>query len=287
MVLILDGKKIRSEIALKLKEIVHDKVRQGFNKPCLAIIQVGNNRESESYIINKKKFAEKIGAQVLHIHLPEDISQEEVLREIQSVNEDESIHGMLVQLPLPQQLHKEQLIEAIKPSKDIDGLCAVNVKGLWTNNKDTILPATTRGILTMLSYYKISTEGKNVVIIGRSSLVGKPTALALLNANATVTVCHSGTINLEYITLEADIIITAIGRPRFITELHVKPHQVVIDVGTTIEEVPAKKLVGDVNFDEVSHIVGAISPVPGGVGPMTVASLFENLVDAYLKKLVI
>ena len=287
MVLILDGKKIQREIQTRLKQTIHEKAEQGFSKPCLAIIQIGNNKESEFYIVNKKKFAEAIGAQVLHIHLPEQISEEEVLKEITNVNSDDSVHGIILQLPLPKQLHKESLLEAINPKKDVDGLTSTNIKGLWINDKDSIIPATTRGIISMLEYHNIQIEGKNVVVIGRSTLVGKPTAMALLNKNATVTICHSGTVNLEYITLEADIIISAIGRPRFITELHVKPHQTIIDVGTTVEEIQTKKLVGDVNFNEVSKIVGAISPVPGGVGPMTVTSLFENLVDAYLRNLMI
>jgi methylenetetrahydrofolate dehydrogenase (NADP+)/methenyltetrahydrofolate cyclohydrolase len=287
MVLILDGKKVQHEAQIRLKQVIREKKEQGFNKPCLAIIQIGNNKESEFYIVNKKKFAESISAHVLHIHLPEQISEEEVLKEINNVNSDDSVHGIILQLPLPKQLNKELLLESIDSTKDVDGLHSVNIKGLWVNSKNSIMPATTRGIISILEYYKIPIEGKNVVVIGRSTLVGKPTAIALLNKNATVTICHSGTVNIEYITLEADIIISAVGRPRFITESHVKPHQTIIDVGTTVEEISTKKLVGDVNFEEVSKIVGAISPVPGGVGPMTVTSLFENLIDAYLRKLMI
>lgn len=287
MALILDGKKVRDEIAHTLKGKIAEKTKEGFVKPCLAIIQIGNNKESEAYIHNKKVFGAKVGAEVIHVHLPEIVTEDEVRKEIQSLNDDDSVHGIIIQLPLPKHIHKENLIESVMPKKDVDGLCAVNVKGLWIHNKDTVIPATTRGVFTLLAHYGIEIAGKHVVVIGRSTLVGKPTALTFLNNNATVTVCHSETKNLEYHTLEADIIVTAVGRPRLLTELHVKPHQVIIDVGITIEDIPERRSVGDVAYEEVSKIVYALSPVPGGVGPMTVASLFENLFDAYLKKLVI
>jgi methylenetetrahydrofolate dehydrogenase (NADP+)/methenyltetrahydrofolate cyclohydrolase len=285
MVLILDGKKIRDQIADKLKKVVHTRVKEGFVRPSLAIIQVGNNKESEAYIRNKKKFGERIGAEVIHVHLPEESTEESVLGELQNLNQDENIHGIIIQLPLPKGLDKNKLIETIDPKKDVDGLCSKNVKGLWTNQTDTMIPATTRGILTILEHYQISVAGKNIVIVGRSSLVGRPTAVALLNRDATVTICHSLTKDLEYHTLEADIIISAAGRPRLITEAHVKPHHIIIDVGITVEEIPERVSHGDVDFVPVSSIVDAISPVPGGVGPMTVASLFENLIDAYNEKI--
>lgn len=287
MALILDGKKIRDQIADRLKDFVHNKVKDGFVRPSLAIIQVGNNKESEAYIRNKKKFGERVGAEVIHVHLPDSTSEENILAEIKSLNEDDNVHGIIIQLPLPRGLDKNKLIELINPQKDVDGLCAHNIKGLWTNSSETIIPATTRGILTMLDHYKIEVSGKNIVVIGRSALVGRPTATALLNKDATVTLCHSFTKDLEYHTLDADIIISAAGRPRLITESHVKPHHVIIDVGITIEEIPEVRAHGDVDFDSVSLIVDAISPVPGGVGPMTVASLFENLIDSYKKKLVL
>jgi len=287
MALILDGRKVGEGIAAGLHAEFAEKAAAGFIVPCLAIVQIGNNKESEAYIRNKKKFGDRVGASVMHVHLPEEITEAEALREISALNADESVHGIIVQLPLPKHLHKERLIEAVSWGKDVDGLGAMNVKGLWINNAHTFMPATTRGILAMLRYYNIEIAGKSVVIVGRSALVGKPTAMAFINASATVTVCHSETKDLEYHTLEADIIVAAVGRPRLITRAHVKPHQVVIDVGTTVEEIPERRFSGDVDFDEVSKIVDAISPVPGGVGPLTVASLFLNLRDAYLRKLVI
>lgn len=283
MALILDGKKIRDEIADNLKHQISEKVKEGFVRPSLAIIQVGNIKESEAYIKNKKKFGERVGAEVIHIHLADNVEEDDVLAEIKNLNDDEAVHGVIVQIPLPKHLNKNKLIEAILPRKDVDGMCATNIKGLWIDSKETIMPATTRGILTMLDKNDIEISGKNVVIIGRSVLVGRPTALAMINRNATVTLCHTFTKNLEFHTLDADIIVSAVGRPRLITEFHVKPHQVIVDVGITIEDTPETRSVGDVDFENVEPLVDAISPVPGGVGPMTVASLFENLFDAYKK----
>lgn len=281
--LLLDGKKVRNEIAAELKEKIHEKVSSGFVCPKAAIIQVGLNKESAIYVENKKKFGEKIGAEVLHVHLPYEVTQEELISEIQALNMDNSVHGVIVQMPLPKHINREVCIEAISPEKDIDGLHSKNIKALWVHDSTGIIPATTRGIITLLEKYEIDIEGKNVVIVGRSSLVGKPTALAFLNKNATVTMCHSKTRNLEYYTTPADILIAAAGVPRLIRSQHVRPGQAVIDVGITIEENPTRKTVGDVLYDDVHNIVQAISPVPGGVGPMTVASLFLNLYDSYTK----
>lgn len=283
--LILNGKKVRDEIAAALKEAISKKIADGYVRPHAAILQVGDNKESELFIRNKKKFGEKIGAEVTHVHLPYNVTQEEVLKEIQNLNNDESVHGIIVQMPLPKQIDREVCIEAIIPEKDIDGLHSKNVKGLWVNSHDTIIPATTRGILTLLAKNDVTLEGKHVVIVGRSSLVGKPSAIAFTNKNATVTLCHSKTPNLRFHTAPADIIIAAAGIPRLITTDHVRPGQVIIDVGITIEEIPEKRAVGDADFEAIKDIVHSISPVPGGVGPMTVASLFENLYGAYLKKI--
>ncbi len=283
MALILDGKKIRDEIALDLKERIAIRLEDGFIRPSLAIIQIGDNKESEAYIRNKKRFGAKIGAEVTHIHLPESISEIELLKEIHDLNLNDAVHGILLQLPVPKHIHKERAIQAISPKKDADGLNAFNVKGLWINDREAVLPATTRGVMTMLKHYGIDPAGKHAVVIGRSALVGRPTAMALLNHDATVTICHSGTPNLEKHTLEADIIVTAVGRPRLLTEYHVRPGQVIIDVGITMEDLPERRSSGDADFDSVSKIVAAISPVPGGAGPLTVASLFQNLFEAYQK----
>jgi methylenetetrahydrofolate dehydrogenase (NADP+)/methenyltetrahydrofolate cyclohydrolase len=286
MALILDGKKIHSQVLEDLKSKIAIHLADGFVRPTLAIVQVGNNKESTSYIHHKKKFGEKIGAEVVHIHLQDTVSEADVLSEIQNLNTDESVHGIIVQLPLPKHIDREILIKNINSEKDVDGLSPLNVMGLWVNDSNTVLPATTRGILTMLEYYNIEVKGKKVVMVGRSTLVGKPTALALLNKGATVTVCHSHTEKLRDHTLEADIIISAVGIPRLISEDCVHSGQVVIDVGITfLKDETVQTLKGDVDFDSVSKIVSAISPVPGGVGPLTVCSLFQNLYDAYKKKL--
>lgn len=285
MALILDGKKISREISEDLRTRIALKIADGYTKPCLAIVQVGNNKESTNYIAHKKKFGHDIGVEVLHVHLPDTILNEEIIKEIQSLNTDESVHGIIVQLPLPEGIDQDKIIEAVAPEKDVDGLTAKNIHALWVNDHSAILPATTRAILTLFSTYDIEVSGKDVVVIGRSTLVGKPTAMALTNRGATVTICHSRTAKLEYHTLEADIIISAVGSPRLIGSHSVRPHQVVIDVGTTfIQDEAVQKLKGDVDFDAVSPIVAAISPVPGGVGPLTVSSLFQNLYDAYDKK---
>lgn len=286
MSLILDGKKINNEIKQDLSTKIAIKIADGFSRPCLAIIQIGNTKESTKYIEHKKKFGHAIGVEVLHIHLPDTSSDEIVLNEVQALNTDESVHGIIIQLPLPKYINRDVIVEAVAPEKDVDGLTSENIRGLWTNDRGYILPATARAILTMLEYYDIQVGGKKVVVIGRSTLVGKPIAMALINKGATVTVCHSGTIKLSDHTLEADIIISAVGFPRLINENFVRPHQVVIDVGTTfIKDEEVEKITGDVDHKAVSEIVSAISPVPGGVGPLTVSSLFQNVYDAYLKKI--
>lgn len=286
MPLILDGKKINKEIKQDLTTRIAISIADGFVKPCLAIVQIGNIKESIKYIEHKKKFGHAIGMEVIHIHLPDTSTTCDVLAEINSLNTDENVHGIIVQLPLPKHIDRDTIVEAVSYLKDVDGLSSQNIRGLWTNDKGYILPATARAILTMVDYYNIDVSGKRVVVIGRSTLVGKPTALALMNRGATVTVCHSGTLKLSDHTLEADIIISAVGIPRLITRHFVRPHQIVIDVGTTfIKDEEVDKIHGDVDFDDVSDIVSAISPVPGGVGPLTVSSLFQNVYDAYLKKL--
>lgn len=274
MAKLLDGKIVRDKIADDLKS----KIQNLLPAPRLVIIQVGDNPESNTYIAQKIKFGEKIGANIKHLKLPEDISEKTLNFQLSTFNSERSIHGIILQLPIPENLNKDQIIEAISPAKDVDGLHSVNFKKLMENDPTGLVPATTKGILTLLNHYQISPAGKHVVVVGRSSLVGKPTALAFLNLDATVTVCHSKTNHLALITKHSDILISAVGKPGLITKNHVKKGQIIVDVGTTVVD---GKLKGDVNFDEVEKIVDWISPVPGGIGPMTVASLFENLLQAY------
>lgn len=284
MAQILDGKVVRDKIAQDLKAEI-SKLDQ---KPKLVIFQVGDIPESNAYIAQKVKFGEKIGALVNHIKLPKNIPQDKLISDIRNLNSDSSVHGTIVQLPIPQSLNKDEIIEAIDPKKDVDGQTSINIKLLFEDSHEGYTPATTKGILSLLNYYKINPEGKHVVVIGRSSLVGKPTALAFLNRDATVTVCHKKTKNLASITKTADILVVAAGKAKLITGDQVTKDQVVIDVGINViegkkleNEIPSRTLIGDVDFENVSKIVAAISPVPGGAGPMTVASLFENLVEAY------
>ncbi len=282
--ILLDGKKVRDDIAKTLRE----KIEAFSSRPKLCIVQVGENEESATYIRQKKTFGETIGAIVEHRKLPAGVTEKDLLEVIAKLNADASVHGIIVQIPIPEHISEDAVVDAIAPEKDVDGLGGVNVKRLWENKKNGFMPATTKGIMSLLSAYEIPVAGKHVVVVGRSSLVGKPTALAFLNADATVTIAHRSTVNLSDITRSADILVVAAGRPHFIQRDDVREGQVVIDVGITAitgekldEEVVERTVTGDVHFDDVKDIVGAMSPVPGGVGPMTVASLFQNLVSAY------
>lgn len=286
--LILDGKKVRDEIKARLKKEI-DSRGEASPKPTLAILQVGENPESTRYIEQKKIFGAEIGAVVSHIKFPEDVTQVEIIEKIKTLNADAATHGIIVQIPIPKHLDKDTIIDTIDPRKDVDGLTAANVKKLWANDESGLIPATALGVVTLLDFYRITLARRRVAVVGRSELVGKPLFLALTNRDATVTLCHSKTENLAEITKQADIIVVATGKPHFITKDYVSPNQVVVDVGINLitgtkfeEEIPDKKLVGDVHFEEVKDIVSAISPVPGGVGPLTVASLFENLLKSFI-----
>jgi methylenetetrahydrofolate dehydrogenase (NADP+)/methenyltetrahydrofolate cyclohydrolase len=276
MAKILDGKIVRDEIQTRLKKtIIGLKI-----KPVLAIIQIGNDNRSTAYIEQKKKFALAIGAEIRHGIFPEHATQKEVISKIEELNNDKNIHGILAQMPFPDHFNKNVVIDSIDHGKDVDGLTAVNIKKLWQSKSsfsEGFVPATAQAVLTLLDYYKIKVSGKKVVIVGRSELVGKPLAIALINRNATVTVCHSKTLNLREETKKAHILIVAIGSPHFINQYFVSQGQAVIDVGINLVN---GALYGDVHFEKIRSIVSSVSPVPGGVGPLTVASLFENLVKA-------
>lgn len=255
--------------------------------PELAIIQVGDRPDSAAYIKAKILFAEKVGVIAHHIHLPDSSAQDDVISEIKKCNENQLIKGIIVQLPLPSRLDRDAIINAILPRKDIDGQTAFNVQCLHEGRPDAIVPATARGIKELLSYNKIDIKNKKVTVIGRSALVGTPVAQVFAHDGAAVTVAHSKTLDLTKETVPADVIIVAVGKPRLISAEHVRSGQVIVDVGITREgEVGLDykaKLVGDVDFEAVSKAIGptgAITPVPGGVGPMTVLGLFENLLDA-------
>ncbi len=271
--MILSGNTIKEELLPKLKE---EFGKLSFVSQ-LVIIQIGQNSASSVYINQKKKMGELLGVKVLDVLLHSEITEEEVLEVIENFNNDEETFGIIVQLPIPESLDKRKILDSIKPEKDIDGLGSLQSGFLVTKNKKAFIPATTKGVLTILDYYKIETKGKNVVVVGRSNLVGLPTAISLINKDATVTVCHSYTQNLEEITKKADILIVACGKPKFINKDFVNSNQTIIDIGIHRLE---DGLCGDVNFEEVKGLVSNITPVPGGVGPLTVISLFENLLDA-------
>jgi len=272
MAIILDGKMLRDKIFESLKAKL-DKMQQ---KPTLAVILVGENPASQIYVRNKKKTAEKLGINSLSIEYPSDISEKELLNKIKELNSDEKVTAILVQLPLPAHINKNRIIDAILPQKDVDGLTPYNLGKLFSGEEPYVYPCTPKGILLLLDEYNIKLEGKNIVVVGRSNLVGKPVAQMLLKRNATVTMCHSHTQNLSEITKTADIIVSAVGK-KVIGEKMLKSDCVVIDVGIFRDE--NGKISGDVDFENVSKTAAYISPVPGGVGPMTIASLMLNTVE--------
>lgn len=270
---ILDGKKIKQEKIEELKKEISTLKR----KPGLAVIQVGDNPASNVYVSNKEKTGLELGCNFEHIKFPEDVQEDLILATIDRLNDDMSIDGIIVQLPLPEHLNKEKIQNRVCHKKDVDGLTDINA-GLLMHNKDCLVPCTPNGILEILKYYDISVSGKNVVIVGRSELVGRPMFSLMLNNNATVTICHSYTSNLKDITKTADILIVAVGKKHMITSSMVKEGAVVIDVGINRAD---GKIYGDVNYEEVKDICSYITPVPGGVGQMTVLSIYQNLLKAY------
>lgn len=272
---IIDGKKTAQKIRSELKlEIQNLKI-----KPELRVILVGNNPASQIYVKNKEKYASEVGIKSETIRLPEDITEEKLLKQIKKLNKDKHINGILVQLPLPSHINEFSVINAITPEKDVDGFTIYN-KGLLSIGKPALTPCTPLGIIELLKQYKIKIASKNAVVIGRSNIVGKPMAQLLLNEDATVTICHSKTKNLAEITSNADILISAVGKPKFIGKKYVKKDATVIDVAMN-RDTKNNRWVGDVDFDNVSKVAKFITPVPGGVGPMTIAMLLKNTVQAY------
>lgn len=276
MAKIIDGKHISQEIKDELKQEVAALKASG-RECALAVIQVGNDPASSVYVRNKKKACEYIGIRSLSYELDENTSEEELLALIDKLNADSSVHGILCQLPLPKHMDEDKVIKRISPKKDVDGFHPQNVGALVIGQKGFV-SCTPAGIIQLLKRSNIQMEGKHCVVIGRSNIVGKPMALLMLRENATVTICHSRTRNLKELCKEADILIVAIGKPQFITADYVKEGAVVIDVGIHRDE--NNKLCGDVKYDEVEPVASAITPVPGGVGPMTIAMLMHNCVEA-------
>lgn len=274
---IINGKivseKIRAELA---DEVALLKEKYGIT-PGLAVVIVGENPASLVYVRNKKRACEQVGINSYEIALPATISEEELIARISDLNVDPKIHGILVQLPLPEHISSESVINAVDPMKDVDAFHPFNVGKILIGSY-SFLPCTPAGIIDLLDHYQISVSGKKCVVLGRSNIVGKPMAHLLLERNGTVTVCHSRTQNLAEETRDADILVVAIGKPQFLTSEMVKSGAVVIDVG--INRLDDGKLVGDVDFDDVSSVASYITPVPGGVGPMTICSLLKNTIKA-------
>lgn len=275
MAQLIDGKLISTQIKDELKAEVAVLKEKGIT-PCLAVIQVGNDPASSVYVNNKKKACAYIGIESLSYELEEQISQEELLTIIDELNHNEMVNGILVQLPLPRHIDENTVIHAIAPEKDVDGFHPETVGNMCIGSKG-FLPCTPAGVIQLLKRSNIEIEGKECVVIGRSNIVGKPMAMLLLRENGTVTITHSRTKDLKEITKRADILVAAIGKPKFVTAEYVKEGAVVIDVGIHRNE--NNKLCGDVDFDDVIEKVSAITPVPGGVGPMTIAMLMNNCVE--------
>lgn len=275
MTQIIDGKQIAKEIKDKLKEEVSALNEKGIHI-CLAVIQVGCDAASSVYVNNKKKACAYVGIESVSYELDEDTTEEELVKLIETLNQTEKVHGILVQLPLPKQIDEDRIIRTISPDKDVDGFHPVSVGRLWLGEKGFV-SCTPAGIIQLLKYSGIEIAGKECVVVGRSNIVGKPMAALLLRENGTVTVAHSKTENLKEVTRRADILIAAVGRPKMITAEYIKEGAVVIDVG--IHRDANNHLCGDVDFEDVYSKVSAITPVPGGVGPMTIAMLMDNCVQ--------
>ena len=279
MPLILNG----TLAARALTEDLRTRMKVFSVPPKLSIIQVGALPQSTLYVEKKKQCGKDVGIDVEHIQLSDRVSFEEIERIVLSRNNDVSVSGIIVQLPLPDHLEKQRVIDCVSPEKDVDGLTTVNKQKMEEGKDDAFSPATARGIMSLLSFYKVPIQGKSVVVLGRSDLVGKPTAFLFKRMGAEVSVCHSKTTNTKELTQKADIVVSAIGKPHFLDVTYFGKNQIVVDVGINqltaelASTYPQKKIVGDVDFDAVAPHVTAISPVPGGVGPMTVISLMENV----------
>ena len=281
---IIDGKAIAQNVRKEVAEQVKELNAKGIS-PCLAVILVGNNPASVSYVTGKQKALAEAGMTDKSVHLPEDTSEEELIELIERLNKDNTVNGILVQLPLPKHINEDRVITAITPEKDVDGFHPVNVGNLMIGRK-AFLPCTPHGVIVLLEKMNIETSGKHCVIIGRSNIVVKPLAILMSSkkVNSTVTICHTGTKDIESIVKQADIIVAAAGHPMTVTKQMVKPGAVVIDVGVNRIPDSTKKsgfrLTGDVDFEAVSEIASYITPVPGGVGPMTIAMLMVNTLEA-------
>ena len=284
---IIDGKALSLSLKEEMKGRISELGQKYGRVPCLAVIIVGDNPASRSYVKGKIKAAEFTGMDSSLIELPEDVSEEKLLEVISGLNADSGVDGILVQLPLPGHIDEDRVIDAIAIEKDVDGFHPGNISKLWLG-RPCIVPCTPKGIIRMIESTGVSVAGKKAVVVGRSNIVGKPVAKLLLDRNATVTIAHSRTADLPAVTREADILVAAVGRPEMIKAEMIKEGAVVIDVGinripcTKEDGTPGSRLVGDVDFEGASKVAGWITPVPGGVGPMTITMLMENTIECFL-----
>ena len=282
---IIDGKQIGQEIRDEVKAAVEDRLKKGLPAPGLATVLVGENPASQVYVRSKQKACAEAGINSFGHNLPENASQDEVEALVRELNADPAVNGILVQLPLPRHLDEEKVLSAIDLNKDVDGFHPINIGRLAQKGREPVfVPCTPAGCMVLLEKAGAQLSGANAVVLGRSNIVGMPVALLLVKANATVTICHSRTRDLPDVVRQADVLVAAIGQPEFVKKEWVKPGAIVIDVGINRKvDASAKRgyrLVGDVAFDEVSEVAGAITPVPGGVGPMTIAMLLQNTLRA-------
>ena len=272
MAILIDGKNIAKQIRKTIKEEIRECIKQHNLVPGLSVVLVGEDPASQVYVRNKERACIEVGINSTVIRMKEDTTEEELLSTIHGLNQDDSVHGILVQLPLPKQINEESIINAISPSKDVDGFHPIHA-GMLMNGQAGMEPCTPKGIIRLIEETGQSISGKHAVVIGRSNIVGKPVALMLLQRNATVTIAHSKTQNLKEVARNADILVVAIGKAKFVDSSYIKEGAIVIDVGTTRLE---SSLYGDVDFEDAKNKAGYITPVPGGVGPMTITMLLEN-----------
>lgn len=278
---LINGKEISTKTKNMIKAEIEEIRKTGKRVPKLAVILVGDNQASQVYVRNKEKACAYVGIESLRINRDANFSEEDLLKLIDELNHDESVDGILVQLPLPKTIDEEKVLKAIAPEKDVDGFHPANIAKLFLN-EEGFIPCTPYGMMVMLEEIGYDLDGKEVVVVGRSNIVGKPVALLALHHNATVTIAHSHTKNLQEVTSRADVLIAAIGKAKFFTADYVKEGAVVLDVGMNRDE--NGKLCGDVDFDDVKEKVSAITPVPGGVGPMTIAMLMKNTLLSYKRR---
>jgi methylenetetrahydrofolate dehydrogenase (NADP+) / methenyltetrahydrofolate cyclohydrolase len=277
---ILDGKTLAAQIRSHVKEEVGRLAQRGI-RPGLAVVLAGDNPASAVYVRNKARACEEAGVRSQVVELPSSVTESELVERVRALNADAAVHGILVQLPLPRQVDARRVLQAVAPAKDVDGFHAEHMAALLSG-RPAVLPCTPAGVMRLLEHARVPLAGRHAVVLGRSDIVGKPLALLLLQSDATVTICHSKSVNLSSITREADILVAAVGRPKLVAAAMVKPGACVVDVG--VNRLADGSLAGDVDFDAVKNVAGWITPVPGGVGPMTIAMLLENCLRAASRK---